>query len=142
VPWVYLLWVTQNSGYAPFLLKSGNGAGHRASFTALGAGLYLISATYVGGAGTYSFRAAETTLVSPRWSTTGGNDVLWGLLNVSDIPITGTLTFFDSNGSAVDAEQVRNPSIRLERGLREVRRRRNYPLGQAREQWRHSSPVR
>src|ERR1019366_6421335 len=49
--------VTQNSGYAPVILRSGNGAGRRVSFTAQGAGLYLISATNLSGSGNYSFRA-------------------------------------------------------------------------------------
>ena len=35
--------VTQNSGYAPVILKNGNGAGRRVSFTARSAGLHLIS---------------------------------------------------------------------------------------------------
>ena len=40
--------VWQNSGYAPVILKSGNGAGRRISFITLYSGLHLIAATNVG----------------------------------------------------------------------------------------------
>src|SRR5208283_3967439 len=61
--------VTPNSGYAPVILKNGNGAGRRASFTALSAGLYLFAVTNVGGTGNYTFRAVDTTLIGIRWNT-------------------------------------------------------------------------
>src|SRR5271157_6548249 len=40
------------------------------------------------------------------------------------------------------AQSARNPSVRCERGLAEVGRRRNCPLGEARDQCRHPSLVR
>ncbi len=105
--------VTQNSGYSPVVRTSvgingsttANGAGRRVSFVAQNAGLYLISATNVMGAGAYSFRAVDTTLVNVRWNTSPGNDIWWILLNVSDMPITGTLTVFDNNGRVITASQ-------------------------------------
>ncbi len=71
------------------ILKNGNGAGRRISFTAKTAGLHLIAVTNVAGQGTYSFRAVDTTLVNMRWSTRGGYSDQWGFLNVSDMPVTG-----------------------------------------------------
>ena len=38
-----------------------------------------------------------------------GYDVLWVLLNVSDMLLTGTLTAFDMNGQALDAVQLSIP---------------------------------
>lgn len=88
--------VTQNSGYAPVILKNGNGAGRRISFTARSAGLHLIAASNVASTGSYSFRALDTTMFNLRWSTWNGYDDQWGFLNISDMPITGTLTIYDS----------------------------------------------
>ena len=90
--------VTQNSGYAPTIFKNGNGAGRRVSFTAQSGGLYLIYATNLMGAGTYTFRAVDTTLFSPRWTTSDPKDVQWGFFNTSDMPIIGALTILDGNG--------------------------------------------
>jgi hypothetical protein len=90
--------VTQNSGYAPVIFKSPNGAGRRVSFTAQSSGFYLIYVTNVMGAGAYTFRAVDTTLFSPRWATSDPKDVQWGFFNLSDMLITGTLTILDSNG--------------------------------------------
>jgi len=101
--------ITPNSGYAPVILKNGNGAGRRVSFTALNAGLYLVSATNSGGAGNYSFRAVDTTLIGIRWNTATGYDLLWTMLNVSDMPITGTFTALDMNGQVVTAVQFTIP---------------------------------
>ncbi len=92
---------TQNSGYAPAILKNGNGAGRRASFVAPSAGLYLVHVTNVAGTGGYSFRAVDTTLVSPRWNTATGYDALWVLMNISDMPITGTITVIGANMQVV-----------------------------------------
>jgi hypothetical protein len=102
--------VTQNSGYAPVILKGGNGAGRRVSFTAQSASLYLISVTNLGGTGSYTFRAVDTTLLNFRWSTCNGYDDQWGLMNLSDMPITGTLTIYDSNSHVVVAVQVSIPA--------------------------------
>jgi hypothetical protein len=93
--------VTQNSGYSPAIMKNGNGAGRRISFVAQSAALYLIAVTNLSGTGGYTFRAVDTTLFSPRWNTSGGRDVQWGFFNVSDMPITGTLTLLDSNGIVI-----------------------------------------
>jgi|HubBroStandDraft_4_1064222.scaffolds.fasta_scaffold00421_14 hypothetical protein len=101
--------VTQNSGYAPVILKSGNGAGRRASFTALSAGLHLVSVTNVAGTGGYSFRAVDTTLITIRWNTSTGYDALWVLTNTSDMPITGTITAIDMNGQVIAAMHISIP---------------------------------
>lgn len=89
--------VTQNSGYAPVILKTPNGAGRRISFTAQTAGLHLISATNIRGTGSYTFRAVDTTMFNVRWSTWGGYGCQWGFLNVSDFAVTGILTVYDVN---------------------------------------------
>ena len=102
--------VTQNSGYAPVILKNGNGAGRRVSFTAQSAGLHLIYATNVANAGSYTFRAVDTTLFNFRWSTWNGYDNQWGFMNFSEMPITGTLTAYDSNNRAIVAVQFGIPS--------------------------------
>jgi len=101
---------TQNSGYAPVILKSGNGAGRRVSFTAQSPGLYSIPVANFGGSGGYSFRAVDTTLFNPRWTTFGGYDAQWGFLNVSDTPVTGILMVLDPNGNAVSAVQFSIPA--------------------------------
>ena len=97
--------VTQNSGYAPVILKNGNGAGRRISFTAHTAGLHLIAVTNIAGQGPYSFRAVDTTLVNMRWSTRGGYSTQWGFLNVSDMPVTGILTIYDWNNNPIASSQ-------------------------------------
>jgi hypothetical protein len=101
--------VTQNSGYAPVIFASPNGSGRRVSFTAQSAGLYLIQVTNSMGAGVYTFRAVDTTLVAVRWNTATGYDALWVLMNVSDMPITGTITVIDMNGQSLTAVQVSIP---------------------------------
>jgi hypothetical protein len=98
--------VTQNSGASPAILKNGNGAGRRVSFIASTAGLYLIGVTNVGGAGNYAYRAVDTTLFNPRWSTYGGYDDHYGFLNVSDMQITGILTVCDTGGRVLASVQV------------------------------------
>jgi hypothetical protein len=97
--------ITQNSGYSP-VIRNSNGAGRRVSFTAQGAGLYVIYIANLAGGGAYSFRAVDTTLFNPRWSTYGGYDNSWGFLNVSDMAIAGYLTIYDANGRAVAAEPI------------------------------------
>ncbi len=101
--------VTQNSGYSP-VLRNSNGTGRRISFTALSAGLHLIAISNVALSGTYSFRAVDTTLFNPRWSTWSGYDDQWGFLNLSDMPITGTLTVYGLGNSAVASVQVTVPA--------------------------------
>jgi hypothetical protein len=101
--------VTQNSGYAPVILKNGNGAGRRVSFTTQSAGLHLIAATNVAGTSSYSFRAVDTTLFNLRWSTCGGYDDQWGFLNLSDMPITGIFTAYDLYNRALAAVQFTIP---------------------------------
>ena len=101
--------VTANSGYAPAILKGGNGAGRRVSFTAHAAGLYLISPSYLGG-GSYTFRAVDTTMFNMRWSTCAGYDDQWGFLNTSDMPITGTFTVYDLNNQARASVQFTIPA--------------------------------
>jgi hypothetical protein len=98
--------VTPTSGYSPVIQKGGNGAGMRIAFTAQSAGNYLIAVSNAGTAGGYSFRALDTTLVNPRWSTCGGYFTHWGLLNVSDMPIVGVLTVFGPGGRPVVIAQV------------------------------------
>jgi hypothetical protein len=102
--------VTQNSGYAPVIQKSGHGAGRRVSFVALTAGLYLVSIANFAGTGGYSFRAVDTTIIGIRWNTATGYDLLWTMLNISDMPITGTVTALDLNGQVVAAVQFSIPA--------------------------------
>ena len=103
--------VTQNSGYAPVIFKNGNGAGRRISFTAQTAGLHLIAATNLAGPGSYTFRAVDTTLINARWSTWSGYDDQWGFVNLSDMPITGILTVYDSSGQVLAAAQFVVPVV-------------------------------
>lgn len=95
--------VTPNDGYSPVIKKSPNGNGRRASFTGQSAGLYLIAVSNVGSTGPYSFRATDTTLVNPRWSTYGGYFTYWGLLNLSDMTVNGVFTVYDPSGRALDS---------------------------------------
>jgi hypothetical protein len=101
--------VTQNSGYAPVIMASSNGAGRWVSFTAQSGGLYLIQVTNAMGSGGYTFRAVDTTLIGIRWNTATGYDLLWTMLNVSDMPITGTFTALDMSGQVVAAVQFSIP---------------------------------
>jgi len=87
--------VTQTSGYVPVILKGTTGAGRRISFTAQSSGLYRLSVTNSASTGSYSFRAVDTTLFSPRWSTWSGYDTQWGFMNASDMNIDGVLRVFD-----------------------------------------------
>jgi hypothetical protein len=101
--------VTQNSGYAPVILKGSNGAGRRVSFIAASTGLHVIAAPNAGGTGTYTFRAVETSMFNLRWSTCGGYTDQWGFLNTTDMPVTGTFTLFDGNNNAIASAQVTIP---------------------------------
>ena len=102
--------VTPNSGYAPTILKNGNGAGRRVSFTAPTAGLYLVMVTNSGSTGNYTFRGVDTTLVNVLWSTCGGFDNEWMFQNVSDMPITGVLTVYDFSNNVLTAAQTNIPA--------------------------------
>jgi hypothetical protein len=102
--------VTQTSGYAPVILKNGNGAGRRVSFTARTAGLHVISVFNGGGAGGYSFRSVDTTLFNPRWSTWNGYLNQWGFVNRSDMPVTGNLSVYDSSNSMLVSVQIVVPA--------------------------------
>ena len=93
--------VTPNDGYSPVIRKSPNGTGRRVSFTGQSAGLYLVSISNVGNTGPYSFRVTDTTMVNPRWSTYGGYFTHWGLLNVSDMTVTGVFTVYDPSSKAL-----------------------------------------
>jgi hypothetical protein len=101
--------VTQNSGYAPAILVNSNGAGRRISFTAQTAGLHLIQVTNQMGAGAYTFRSVDTTFIGIRWNTAVGYDLLWTMLNISDMTITGTFTALDMNGQVIVASQFSIP---------------------------------
>ncbi len=101
--------ITQNSGIAPAILVNSNGAGRRISFTAQTAGLHLIQVTNVMGAGAYTFRAVDTTLIGIRWNTATGYDLLWTMLNVSDMTITGTFTALDMSGHVIVESQFSIP---------------------------------
>jgi hypothetical protein len=104
---------TQNSGYSPVILKNingvSNGAGRRVSFIAQSSDLHLISVTNVMGAGNYSFRAVDTTLAGVRWNTLSGCDAQWILLNVSDIPVSGTLLILDMNSQVFASVPISIP---------------------------------
>jgi hypothetical protein len=102
--------VTQNSGYAPVILKNSNGAGRRVSFTAQSAGLHLVAVTNVAGTGSYSFRAVDTTLFNVRWSTWSGYTNQWSFMNVSDMPISGTLTIYTGTLGVLAVVQISIPS--------------------------------
>ena len=102
--------VTPNSGYSPTILKNGNGAGRRVSFIARYSGLYLVSATNVMGGGTYTFRAADTTLVSVRWNTLSGYDAQWILANLSDMPVSGNLVVLDMNAQVMASVPISIPA--------------------------------
>ena len=101
--------VTLTNGYAPVILRGGNGAGRRISFTAQSSGLYLIEVTNVGSAGNYTFRAVDTTLVNATWSTCGGFDNEWIFENVSDMTVTGALTIYGFNNVALMSVQFLIP---------------------------------
>jgi hypothetical protein len=101
--------VTQNSGYAPVIYVSPNGAGRRASFMARTAGLYLIQATNTMVTGPYTFRVVDTTLLNVRWNTMSGNDVQWIVMNVSDMPLSGIMTVIDMNGVVLVSVPVSIP---------------------------------
>jgi hypothetical protein len=103
--------VTPNESFAPAIQYIPNQAssrpGRRASLTAQNSGLHLIAVANVGSlGGAYSFRATDTTLVNPRWSTCGGYFSHWGLLNVSDMTVTGVFSIFDTSGRQLASTAV------------------------------------
>ena len=95
--------VTQSSRYASVILKSGNGAGRRVSFTAQSASLHLVAATSVAGTGSYSFRAIDP--VQYTLEHLGSYDDQWTFMDSSDKSITGTFTVYDLNHQVLAAIQ-------------------------------------
>jgi hypothetical protein len=92
--------------YSPAVAKSKYGTGQRITFIATVPGLNIISITNFQAPGTYSFRITDTTLFNPRWSTWSGFDTSWGLTNMSDMPITGTLYVYGSNNQLLAAVAI------------------------------------
>jgi hypothetical protein len=99
----------QTSSYAPALKKNAYGTGRRLSFTAQSSGLYLISVLNAAGAGGYAFRAVDTTLFNPRWSTWSGFDDQWGFMNLSDTDIMGIFSVYDLTGRKLAQVQFSIP---------------------------------
>ena len=93
--------LTQTEAYSPAIRRSPNVAGRRVSFTAQAAGLYLLAASNVGTSGSYSFSVVDTTMVNTRWSSCSGYYTQWGLVDVSDMTITGVFTVYDYTGRAL-----------------------------------------
>jgi hypothetical protein len=102
--------IKDTSGNAPATLKGIYGAGRRLSFIAPANGMYLISIQNAGGAGDYTFRAIDTTLINLRWSTAGRYSDQWGFINLSDATITGTFTLYDLKNRPVGSMQFTIPS--------------------------------
>jgi len=54
----------------------------------------------------YSITISETTQFSPGWSTNGSYDSFYSLYNTTSSTITGTLTLFNTAGTAVTTQPV------------------------------------
>ena len=90
------------SAFSPVLMHDpGYGDGERFAFIASASGLYVLTISNSGGAGSYSFRVVDTTLFNARWSTWSGWDTQWGFVNLSDMTITGAFVVYDSTGNQV-----------------------------------------
>jgi hypothetical protein len=96
--------------YSPTLSKSKYGTGQRISFSAAASGLNIVSITNSGAPGTYSYRFTDTTLFNARWSTWSGFDASWGFTNMSDMPITGTLSIYGANNKLLASVQFSIPA--------------------------------
>lgn len=49
----------------------------------------------------YTIRVTDTTLVNPRWTTIGGFETQYALVNNTSVQLTGTLTFYNTSGTVV-----------------------------------------
>jgi hypothetical protein len=83
----------------------------RGSFTASSTNFYVLrigntSATAV----TISVSVSETTLFSPAWSTNGSYDTFYSLQNTTRSTCNGTLTLYDTSGTAVSTAPLSIPS--------------------------------
>jgi hypothetical protein len=84
------------AAYSPVLMNNGYGDGERWAFIAAVSGLYTLTISNSGGTGTYSFRVVDTTFFNARWSTWSGYDTQWGFTNLSDMPISGTFSIYNT----------------------------------------------
>ena len=96
--------------YSPTLSKGKYGMGQRISFSAAASGLNMLSISNSGAQGTYSYRFTDTTLFNARWSTWTGFDTSWGFTNMSDMPITGTLSIYNATNQLIAAVSVSVPA--------------------------------
>jgi len=96
--------------YSPAVAKSKYGTGQRITFTSSAAGLNMVSITNAGEQGTYSYRFTDTTLFNARWSTWATFDTSWGLTNMSDMSITGTLYIYGPNNKLLASPKITIPA--------------------------------
>ncbi len=73
------------------------GTGQRTALVQPASGIDIVAVTNSQGAGGYSYRVVDTTLFNARWSTWTGYDTQWGFTNTSDMPITGTLSIYETS---------------------------------------------
>jgi hypothetical protein len=95
--------------YAPAIATGLYGTGQRVSFIQPASGINIVAISNTQAAGTYSYRITDTTLFNPRWSTFASFDTQWGLTNMSDMSVTGTLSIYDGNNKLIKSTQVTVP---------------------------------
>lgn len=100
---------TSTRRYAPVVSGDIYGTGQRSSLVQPTSGLNIMSITNSQGAGSYFFRVTDTTMFNPRWSTFSGFDTQWGFTNMSDMPIQGTLTVYNTANQQLAAVQITIP---------------------------------
>lgn len=52
-------------------------------------------------------------MFAPRWSTYSGYDTQWGIMNVSDMLVQGTLTVFSANNQVINSYIINVPAGQL-----------------------------
>ncbi len=98
--------LTATQNFSPAIARSKYGAGQRFSFIQSVGGPNIVSITNSQAAGAYSYRVVDTTMFSARWSTWSGYETTWGMTNMSDMTICGTLYVFNSSGQLLAAGAV------------------------------------
>jgi hypothetical protein len=104
---------TQTKDPIIFSTGPGNNVGDRVSWTvaAVGSGFDEFSITNnTGGSVSLIASASDTTLFSSAWSTNGSYDTFYSLYNTTSAACNGTLTLYNTAGTAVTTASLAIPS--------------------------------
>src|SRR5438093_3411507 len=101
--------LTHTEGTDPFIVSI---TAQRASFTEPGNGVNFHVARVAVAAGSHpvTFSISDTTVYSPAWSTNGSYDTFYSLFNTTRTTCSGTLTLYNTSGTAVTTVPVTVPA--------------------------------